>query len=247
MSENVQPRDAFREAERVIRESIWETDPWRVNAQLEVHGDWYPYVTGYKDAADKVVEAAINDFSDNLVYPIMFLYRHYLEIMIKQLLWEFRSLHFYLRKYHGNLDYSAGVLKENDHIMRHNLMSIWKELRDLMEESWSNEEDLSFLADVERQISEFHDIDRSSFAFRYPVDKENNPIFQIDQEIRMVNVVQVKRVVDAITTRFGGALDKLDHQRVILQDIISERESEMQDMISDFESEMRWESGAGPC
>ena len=234
MPESGQPLDAFREAERVIRESIWATGPWQADAQLEVHGDWYPYVAGYKDAADKMVEAAINDFSDNLVYPIMFLYRHYLEIMIKQMLWEFRSLHFYLRKYHGNLNYSAEVPKKNDHIMRHNLMSIWKDLRDLMEESWNNDEDLSFLADVEHRIKEFHDVDQSSFAFRYPVDKENNPIFQLDQEIREVNIVQVKRVVDAITTRFGGALDKLDHQRMILQDIIAE-----------YESEMRWASGEG--
>ena len=98
MPENIQPGDAFRRAEQVIRESIWATEPWRANAHLEVHGDRYPYVAGYKDAADKEVEGAINDFSDNLVYPIMFLYRHYLEIMIKQMFWEFRSLQFYLKK-----------------------------------------------------------------------------------------------------------------------------------------------------
>lgn len=245
MPENAQSLGAFLEAERVIRESIWETEPWQTNAQLEVHGDWYPYVAGYKDAADKAVDAAINDFSDSLVYPIMFLYRHYLEIMIKQMLWEFRSLQFYLNKYYGNTEYGSEFSKGKDPIMKHDLMSIWKELRDLMKESWSNEEDLSFLADVEHRIKEFHDIDQGSFSFRYPVDKENNPIFQFDQEIQKVNIVQVKRVVDAITTRFGGALDKLDHQRVILQDIISEHESALRDIISEYESEMRWASGEG--
>ena len=245
MPENIQPGDAFRRAEQVIRESIWATEPWRANAQLEVHGDWYPYVAGYKDAADKVVEAAINDFPDNLVYPIMFLYRHYLEIMIKQMLREFRSLQPYLKKSYGNTEYNPKLPTEKDPIVKHNLMSIWKELRELIEESWSNEENLSFLVDVEHRIKEFHDIDQGSVSFRYLVDKENNPIFQFDQEIRKVNVVQVKRVVDAITTRFGGALDKLDYQREILKDIILEHESALQDIRSEYESEMRWASGEG--
>lgn len=228
MPENIQPGDAFRRAEQVIRESIWETGPWRANAHLEVHGDWYPYVAGYKDAADNVVEAAINDFPDNLVYPIMFLYRHYLEIMIKQMLWEFRSLQSYLKKYYGNTEYSSEISMEKDPIVKHDMVSIWEELRELIEESWGNEENLSFLVDVEHRIKEFHDIDQGSFSFRYPVDKENNPIFQFDQEILKVNVVQVKRVVDAITTRFRGALDKLDCQRKTLGDIISDYEAEMQ-------------------
>ena len=245
MPENAQPLDAFREAERIIRESIWETGPWQADAQLESDRNWYPYVAGYKDAADKVIDTTENEYFDNLVYPIMFLYRHYLEIMIKQMLLEFRSLQFHLNRYYGNTEYCPEFSKGKDPIMKHDLMSIWKELRELMEESWSDEEELSFLTDVECRIKEFHDIDQGSFAFRYPVDKENNPIFQFDQEIQKVNIVQVKRVVDAITTRFGGALDKLDHQRMILQDIISEHESALRDIISEYESEMRWASGEG--
>lgn len=235
MPESGQPLDAFRAAERVIRESIWETGPWQADAQLEADGNWDPYVAGYKDAADKVIDTTENEYFDNLVYPVMFLYRHYLEIMFKQMLWEFRSLLFDMKRLYGN-EYSIAEYSGKDPAWTHDLMSVWKELRKVIEQSWSDEEDLSFLADVENRVSEFHALDRGSFAFRYPVNKENAPVFQSDQEILKVNVVQVKQVIDAITTRFGGALDKLDYQREILRD-----------MISDFESEMRWESGAGPC
>lgn len=236
MPERLQPSDAFGEAERIIRESIWETGPWQADAQLEADGNWYPYVAGYKDAADKVIDTTENEYFDNLVYPVMFLYRHYMEIMIKQMLWEFRSFQHDLKRYHGDMDYSAEYSEKKDPIVMHDLMDIWKELRKLIEKYWSDEEDLSFLADVERRVREFHAIDQSSFAFRYPVDKENTPVFQFDQEIRKVNVLQVKKVIDAITTRFGGALDKLDHRRETLRELISE-----------YESEVRWESDAGPC
>ena len=234
MPENIQPGDAFRAAEQVIRESIWETGPWQADAQLEADGNWYPYVAGYKDAADKVIDATQNEYFDSLVYPVMFLYRHYLEIMLKQLLWEFRSLHLYLEKYPRSMEDNTGSEKD-DPILKHDLMRIWKELRKLIEKAWRDEEDLSFLADVELRVREFHAIDQGSFAFRYPVNKANTPIFQFNQRITRVNVLQVKKVIDAITTRFGGALDKLDDQRKTLRDIIS-----------DYEAEMR-ASGEGPC
>ena len=236
MPERLQPLDAFGEAERIIRESIWETGPWQADAQIEADGNWYPYVAGYKDAADKVIGATQNEYFDSLVYPIMFLYRHYLEIMLKQMLWEFRSLQMYIEKYHGNMEYSTGYSEKNDPILKHDLMNIWKEVRKLIEKAWNEEEDLSFLADVELRVYEFHTIDQGSFAFRYPVDKENTPVFQFDQKILRVNVLQVKKVIDAITTRFAGALDRLDYQRELLQDIIS-----------DYESEMRWASRDGSC
>lgn len=148
MPENIQPGDASRRAEQVIRESIWETGPWQADAQLEADGNWYPYVAGYKDAADKVIDATKNEYLDSLVYPVMFLYRHYLEIMLKQMLWEFRSFHLYLEKYHGNMEDNTGSEK-GDPILKHDLLKIWKELRKLIEKAWRDEEDLSFLADVE--------------------------------------------------------------------------------------------------
>ena len=232
MPENIQPGDAFGEAERIIRESIWETGPWQADAQLEDDGNWYPYVAGYKDAADKVINATKDEYFDSLVYPIMFLYRHYLEIMLKQLLWEFRSFHLIIENYHGNMEYGTGYSEKDDPILKHDLIKIWKELRKLIEKAWSDEEDLSFLANVELRVREFHAIDQGSFAFRYPVNKANDPIFQFNQRITRVNVLQVKKVIDAITTRFGGALAKLDHQR---------------ETISDYESEMRWASGDDSC
>ena len=48
---------------------------------------WDAYAVGYKDAADIVVEKATTTGRglDTLVYPIAFLYRHYLELRLKEL------------------------------------------------------------------------------------------------------------------------------------------------------------------
>ena len=60
-----------------LSESIFTPNPcWRNNAYVEP--DWIAYVLGYREAADSIVENAEELGVDLLVYPVMFLYRHYL-------------------------------------------------------------------------------------------------------------------------------------------------------------------------
>ena len=53
--------------------------------------NWYVYETGYKDAADSLIDSAIHLGPNFMVYPIMFLYRHYLEIQLKSILLTFQE------------------------------------------------------------------------------------------------------------------------------------------------------------
>ena len=46
---------------------------------------WHLYVEGYRRAADRLVETIFEQDLDYLVYPILFLYRHYLEVGLKSL------------------------------------------------------------------------------------------------------------------------------------------------------------------
>ena len=56
--------------------------------------EWLKYTAGYKDAADILV-AYVDDhqrWQDILVYPVVFLYRQYLELAIKSLIAQARRL-----------------------------------------------------------------------------------------------------------------------------------------------------------
>ena len=50
--------------------------------------DWDSYATGYKEAADAIMERIIADpaWIDTYLYPVMFLYRHYLELRMKEII-----------------------------------------------------------------------------------------------------------------------------------------------------------------
>lgn len=132
---------------------------WQNNACV-MHGygaRWYTYALGYREAADIVV-AHVKDTAtgqDYLLYPIMFLYRHYLELAIKGIIVAARLL----------LDEEANT--PTNHKINH----WWSECRRLVERVRPNEatEDLE---QIGRLIEEFCKHDAGSIDFRYPVTKE---------------------------------------------------------------------------
>src|SRR5574341_328420 len=61
-------------------------DGWQSEALLDpLHagGTWAKMILGYKYAADLLIELAPRSQIDLIVYPIIFLYRHHLELQLK--------------------------------------------------------------------------------------------------------------------------------------------------------------------
>lgn len=98
---------------------------------------------------------------DFLVYPIVFLYRHFVELKLKEIIQDGRNL----------LDIESSLALE------HRLDRLWKDARELLEEveqhnpAATNE----VLDDAERLILELHGIDTTSTVFRYPRDRDGKP------------------------------------------------------------------------
>src|SRR4030042_2814002 len=64
-------------------------EDWWNNACLNfIHNGWSIYAIGYKDAADILVSHIEEKrrYQDTLVYPIVFLYRQYLELALKDII-----------------------------------------------------------------------------------------------------------------------------------------------------------------
>ena len=167
-------------------------------------GDWYIYATGYKDSADILV-AHVEEHQirqDALVYPVVFLYRQYLEIAIKTLIRQARRLQ----------DISEPIP------MTHHINELWKVCSDLLREisPGDSEEEQN---QIGRLIEEFCNVDPTSTAFRYPEDWDGDP--SLPPGIRHINLRNVTEVIDKISVILNGADAQIDEYLSNKADIYS--------------------------
>lgn len=90
---------------------------------------------------------------DHLVYPIVFLYRQYIELFLKNLINK------------GNAIRDLKMDRPN----HHKIDLLWLTLKKLLDNKIHKEYDL-----VEHVISELAEADPASLNFRYPTDKNGN-------------------------------------------------------------------------
>lgn len=65
-------------------------DDWENNSIIRrsTSNQWLFYVEGYRIAAERLVDNVLTTQTerDTLIYPIVFLYRHYIEIQLKEII-----------------------------------------------------------------------------------------------------------------------------------------------------------------
>jgi hypothetical protein len=121
-------------------------------------GDWAMYPDGYKMAADMVVDTMTGHaWEDRLILPIIFMYRHYVELKIKHIIIE--------------LDRLAGTRIDTDRFRKHNLQSLWQYLIAHLN-CIRSEPNKEIMSATERLINELNTLDPDSMHFRYATDKE---------------------------------------------------------------------------
>ncbi len=167
---------------------------WWNNACLNYeHDQWNMYVDGYKQAADLLVEHVKKARSgqDYLVFPIVFLYRQYIELRLKKLIKD------------GNLLFSI----PEEFPRHHKVGELWKPARKILERAWPGgpAEDLDA---VEECITQFSEKDPFSIAFRYPVDKDGNPSVT---SLRHINLRNLSEVADRVASLLDGASMGISH------------------------------------
>jgi hypothetical protein len=180
-----QPSTRPLESERLFSDA----PDWRMNACVNWGGGTL-YSDGYKTAADTLVNQVAADryTSDTLVYPIVFCYRQYLELLLKALLEEARL------RFHS--DERIPV--------KHQLLVIWQPLRPLLERCWPGiQAELSATTEL---LSQFDDVDRLSFAFRYPTNPHGEP--SLPQHMVRINLRNLAHIVG----RHGSFLERCYEQ-----------------------------------
>lgn len=167
--------------------SIFNTSNCEFNAVTNKHYvSMSLYIRGYKESTELLINSVVegNSSPDSLIYPIMYSYRHYLELSFKNLFWVCTQI---TKK-------SDDFLIEKNHSLRfkkynsiHNLENLWNETLILLKIIDKNlPEELT--AQIQQTVDEFTKLDSFSTSFRYPENKNWDTSLG-DQEYINVNSV----------------------------------------------------------
>lgn len=163
-------------------------EDWWNNACVNyMHDDLDIYTRGFKRSADIIVQHAIDSQAglDLIVYPAVYLYRHYIELRLKGIVRDGANF--------LGLDIST---KKN-----HDLKELWECAKKIMLEVYEDE-DGSNLEFLEGVIKQFYVIDNRSTVFRYPDGKAQSPSFF---EIRHINLRNLQEVMAGVETILEAA------------------------------------------
>ncbi len=141
---------------------------------------------GYKDAADFLIEDRPRE-ADLIVYPVVFLYRHALELALKDLILQ------------------LGLTSKPVH----SLESLWKRLAPALDEKFPDPNSEARAA-VEARLLELHQVDRNGEAFRYAHFRDGQPTMQ---GLEYIDLGHLKRAMDEVFGYLGAAWDVIDVTR----------------------------------
>lgn len=172
-------------------DSLFAGGDWEAEALAGGSSDWVlAYATAYKEAADAVVEAvqAKNVPPDAVSYAVVFLYRHYVELMLKGLIILGAKLE------QINVDYSEDG---------HKIDLLWTRCRAFLERTFPDGEKADTDA-VEERIKELISKDPSGEAFRYGEDKRGKPYLP---EAVQFNLTNMRGVINGMAGLLEGSYD----------------------------------------
>ena len=142
-------------------------------------------IEGYKLGADCMVERAGDNSidRDQLVYPVIFNYRQFIELSLKRQLMVFGD--------------GVGI---EPNWKTHDLVPLWSAFADMLDRYGTTDPDY---ADgiVAQVVAEFSKIDPNSFSYRYPVDTKGNAL---PVTLDALDLAQLMDVMNGVAGFFTG-------------------------------------------
>jgi hypothetical protein len=179
---------------------------------------FFLFSDSYKTAAVKLFEQLDGTaFSANtLVYPIVFLCRHFIELRMKELI--------------SGINYS--LLEKYTFPDGHNLDALWNTYKSLIHRAGKSfVPNKKLLSNTEELIKEFNLVDPNSMCFRYPVDKsvDRNPSLTITN----LDLENFRLTMEKLFNFFDTQSDIIFHLIDVAEEYFSEiRNLYHQEMIS---------------
>ncbi|GAC1702107.1 MAG: hypothetical protein NVS9B4_06700 [Candidatus Acidiferrum sp.] len=152
-------------------------------APLDEWGDYFlnsflAYAFGYRESANALVDTVeARDISaSRAVYSVCFLYRHYIELMLKGLI-------------------RLGNHPVDDYPKHHDIGRLWQICRPLLERSCPKDDQADIPA-IENCIEKFVTLDPSGEAFRYGADRHGNAHFEVPP---LINLTALRDLMDRVS------------------------------------------------
>ena len=177
---------------------------WSSNAKVDGHAPsrMHHMIEGYKKAAELLTEAALaGGVKHHPVYPIVFCYRHSLELTLKDI----------LSKYG---DYAG----ERPNWRAHKLSEMWLSVQRVFAH-FGVDVDADSLRAVENCIKEMESVDVSATTFRYAVDTSGDPI---ELKLLGIDLLQAHRVMKSLQTYLECAAAHIEASTWAISDMLTE-------------------------
>ncbi|MGG6231463.1 hypothetical protein [Tenacibaculum sp. SDUM215027] len=175
------------------------------NAFIDYYLSFPNYLGSYKRSFDILIkDVLVTDFHvDYIAYPILFLARHCMELGLKTNI-------RYFAKYSEKDDYVKAGTHDLENLFRAFKMHVDKTFETLktkygIEVERDDKKSFKELCEeVEKLNNTFHLLDKNSDAFRYPIDKKQNPSFKKGERI---NVIDIAELLEKSMTLFVHTAD----------------------------------------
>ena len=180
--------------------NIFSVLPWNIAGELT----WSEYREGYRKAADTLVSTLLDSdrgfLADigarfGMVYPIMFLYRHYTEIAFKELL-----------ALCGMTSLVSGT-----NISGHDLRALWSKVLECVEAVQGADARQDFQTTFEQSIELFERLDPRGDGFRYPKNVKGkaqwDSVFEIDIARINLRIKSLGQLCDDLRSELKQMLD----------------------------------------
>ncbi len=179
--DNDLPEDWPKTGDRLFVQS-----PWEIDAEIATfRGErLYRMKNAFKTAADLLVSQTEENAHErrNLVWPIVFCYRQYIELALKDMI----------------AGYGSRVAPEiRPDWESHCLQGLWQSYKTLIDATLFtiNANDIPGLVAVETCIEEFDRVDAGSYTFRYPTDKNGK---QTEIPFSSIDLFHLRKVMEGI-------------------------------------------------
>lgn len=177
-------------------EPDWQHNVILIDQQSASWGDGR-YENGFRAAARGLVEDVVSSthkdlYLDVAVYPIAFLYRHHIELLMKQLI--------------AMLRWKEGM--QGNPPATHNLLNLWNTAEPLLTEQFNDESiDWTQNAHVRRLLTEWSKIDPNGTAGRYLRDKDGEIHWSGTYRFNLRHFAEIVERLSAYLTEISIGVD----------------------------------------
>lgn len=200
----VQPVSRITKMAKTSRKHAWPTKSMRaLSSPRAKSGDpafqrAHPFLFGphsapfharaFKEAADLIIEGlgVQRRRIDHLFYPVAYLYRHALEIQLKDMIRLGRDQGFFRSQAVGKI------------LGKHELFPLWESVRRLLEHEWKGAPS-DPLDGIERVVRQFDRADPDGQNLRYELDRDEKP----NRYERIPKQVSLKKLRRTMAATFG--------------------------------------------